>query len=371
MSAELRADRADRPALDVVQARIAALSSAVTRRCQFLTAPPSRRWPSRPAGAWLARRSVGARVVVAESTRSGERARRARGHTARSAPPRPRAAGSPSIRCFIGSTPPCRASAPPRSPTARAASERPDSVSIASVTPLRFGALRPRRRLCRARFEATPFGVPTRRPGSARRCDSTTHGPRTRDSRRPPTRTDRRRRAPVRTRDIARIDRPRAAPARSGWTRAAVCRTLPRGSARPRAASRREPGLHLISKPTATPPPREAERHDHHALVEPQAVHRRPQVLVSPPAPLKESTSLVAPLEPTCAAVTTTYGRSSRRDSEERVRRRRRHRARGDDGERSCPATCQSPASAAIVRATEMRRMGAGCVGSCAPGEVR
>jgi hypothetical protein len=248
---------------------------------------------------------VGARVV-AGSTRSAERARRARGHTARSAPPRPRrACGSLLDPVFHGSTPPCRTSAPLRSSTARAVSERPDPLSRSC--PLRlFGSAHSDP----ADASADPGSRPrpsasARRPGS--RAGATRLGvrPRTRDSKRLPTRTDRRRRAPARTRDIARIDRPRAAPARSGWTRAATSRTLPRGSASPRARREgpgaQDPGLHLLQADALRRRRRDAEHHDHRALVPPHnpptgghrfsvsprppSIHLHRRRCSSPPAP--------------------------------------------------------------------------------------
>ncbi len=151
------------------------------------------------------------------------------------------------------STPPCRASAPPRSSTARAVSERPDPLSRSC--PLRLvGSAHSDPAAASAAPGSRPRpSASARRPGSRAGATPLDARPRTRDSTRPRTRTDRRRRAPVRTPDIARIDRPRAAPARSGWTRADTCRTLPRGGASPRARREgpggQDPGLHLLHAP--------------------------------------------------------------------------------------------------------------------------
>jgi hypothetical protein len=175
--------------------------------------------------------------VAAGSTRSGARARRARGRSGRSALPGPRRAAALVFDSMLHrSTPPCRASAPPRSSTARAVSEQPDLVSRSC--PLRAAA-RPRAEPGSALAAPDSTRCPsvgTRRRGWRAGAPRDGASPRTRGSTRPPTRTARRRHALARILDIARIDRPHAAaPARSGWTRAAIRRTLPRGSARPRA----------------------------------------------------------------------------------------------------------------------------------------
>jgi hypothetical protein len=174
--------------------------------------------------------------AAAGSTHSGGRARRARDHTARSAPPGPRRPGGLVHDSMLhGLTPPCRASAPPRSSTARAVSVRSELVSRSC--PLRAVGSVPS---APASAPAVPGSTPrpsvsARRRGWLAGAPCAGARPRTRHSSLRPTRTARTRRAPARTHDTDRIDRPRAAPARSGWTRTHNRRTLPRGSARPRA----------------------------------------------------------------------------------------------------------------------------------------
>lgn len=211
------------------------------------------------AGARLA----DAHVAVVGSTRSGEHAHRARGHTARSAPPRTRRAGRSLLDPMLhGSTPPCRASAPPWSSTARAMSERPDLVSRSCPLRLFGSAHSDPAAASAAPGSRPPPSVSSRRPGSragGTRATARTH---TRRSSRRPTRTDRTTPAPACTHDTDRTDRPRPAPARSGWTRAHNHRTLPRGSARPRAAAKARvvrpgpspsPGCGSTSAPSALP----------------------------------------------------------------------------------------------------------------------
>jgi len=217
--------------------------------------------------------------------------------------------------------------------TARAVSERSDLPS--SSCPLRV--------ICSvldapasgpAAFGSTPHprGSARRRrsSGGATRAGARPH---TRRSSLPPRRTDRTTRQPACTHDNDRIDRPRAAPARSSWTRAATRRTLPRGSASPRARREgpggQDPGLHLLhvsryaipALPTSTasdaPPARFA------------LPTGRPQAATasqSPPRAPPRSTCIRSATRASCSAVTTTMSTSSRRDSGERVRhRRRRH----------------------------------------------
>jgi hypothetical protein len=174
--------------------------------------------------------------VAAGSTRSVGRAPRARGRSARSARPPPLRAGDRLLDSMLhASTPLSRAPAPPRSSTARAVSERPDLLSRSC--PLRAAGSVPS---ARASAPAAPGSRPSpsassRTPGWPADGPAADALPHTRRSALRPTRTARRRRAPARIHDTDRTDRPRAAPARSGWTRAADRRTLPRGSARPRA----------------------------------------------------------------------------------------------------------------------------------------
>jgi len=201
-----------------------------------------------------------------------------------------------------GSTPPCRASAPPRSSTAKAVSERPALASRSC--PLRaVGSVRSAPADAPAEPGSTPGPSASARrhgwPADAPRAHARTRTPR---STRPPTRTVRRRPAPARTHDIVQIDRPSAsAPARSGWTPAAIRRTFPRGA---RAAAlttkarvaRPEPSPSPSRRSTSSsPPPATAPstpmRHGAadkmaatpmHGL--PQALHRQPQVFSLPPS---------------------------------------------------------------------------------------
>jgi hypothetical protein len=170
--------------------------------------------------------------VVAVSIRSGERAPRACDHIARSATQRLRQGGGLPIDSRVhGSTPPCRASAPPRSSTAKAVSERPALASRSC--PLRaVGSVRSAPADAPAEPGSTPGPSASARrrgwPVDAPRADARARTPR---STRLPTRTVRRRPAPARIHDIVQIDLPSAAaPARSGWTRAAIRRTFPRGA---------------------------------------------------------------------------------------------------------------------------------------------
>jgi len=171
--------------------------------------------------------------AAAGSTRSGEHAPRARGHTAHSAPPALRRGDGQRMDSRVhGSTSPWCASAPPRSSTAGAVSERAALVSRAC--PLRADV--------RARgghadalvwLGSTPGLCPSARtfgwPADAPRAAAPPHS---RGSTHPPPRRARRTPRPVHTHDADQIDPPRAAaPARSGWTPAALLRMLPRGSA--------------------------------------------------------------------------------------------------------------------------------------------
>jgi hypothetical protein len=175
-------------------------------------------------------RADDARVVVAP-IRSGGHAQRARGHSSRSASPRLRRDHDSRVDERVhGSTSPCRAPAPWRSSTARAMSER--AVLPSRSCPLR-AADRPRSEPADA-----PAGSGSR-PGpsaSARSCGWPGDEPRavarshTRRSMRRPTRKTHRTREPARTRDIARIDLPLRAPARSSWTLAAPRGTVPHGA---------------------------------------------------------------------------------------------------------------------------------------------
>lgn len=235
---------------------------------------------------------------VTGATRSGARARRARGRTARSAGPRPQQGGGLRIDSMEhGLTPPCRASAPPRSSTARAVSKRP--VLLSRACPLRaFGSVHAvpatapaapgsrRSRSACARRRGWPDGAPR---ASA--------PPRTPGSTRPPTRTVRRTPPPARTHDIDRIDLPRAAPARSGWTRETIRLTLTRGSVHAPATKARvaRPGPSPSPSRRPTPSARRGSRlcraidggpgPPGPPRRSPQALHRRPQVFSLPPAP--------------------------------------------------------------------------------------
>ena len=236
--------------------------------------------------------------AVPGATRSGARARKARGRTARSAEPRPQRGGGLRIDSMEhGSTPPCRASAPPRSSTARAVSKRPDLLSRAC----------PLRAFCSVRSvpAAAPAAPGSRRsPSACARRRGWPDGapragapPRTRGSTRPPTRTVRRTRPPAHTHDIDRIDLPRAAPARSGWTRETIRLTLAHGSVHAPAAKARvarpgpSPSPSRCSTPSAHAPPSTLPEPSTAGLApspsrrSPQALHRRPQVFSLPPAP--------------------------------------------------------------------------------------
>lgn len=108
-----------------------------------------------------------------------------------------------------GPRPPCRASAPPRSATAKAVSERPARPSRSC--PLRApGSGRSAPADGPAELGSTPGPSPSERrrgwPAGVPRADVRPSTPR---STPPPTRTARRRRVPAHTLDIARIDRPR------------------------------------------------------------------------------------------------------------------------------------------------------------------
>jgi hypothetical protein len=175
----------------------------------------------------------GGESASAASTHSGEHAPRARGRTARSAPPALGRGDGQMIDSMVhGSTPPCRASAPLRSATAGAMSERPALLSRSC--PLRADE---RARVghadAPAELDWTPCLCPSAHtggwPDDAPRAAARPH---TRRSTRPPTRMARRTRGPAHTHDTDQIDPPCvAAPARSGWTPAAILRMLPRGSA--------------------------------------------------------------------------------------------------------------------------------------------
>jgi hypothetical protein len=179
--------------------------------------------------------AAGARAA-AGSTRSVGRAPRARGRSARSARPRPRRTGDPLLDSMLhASTPPSRAPTPPRSSTARLVSEGLDLLSRSC--PLRaVGSVPSAPASEPAASGSTPSPPASSRtlgwPGDAPAADAP---PRTRRSTLGPMRTVRRGPASARTHDTDRIARPPAAPARSGWTRTANRRTLPHGSARPRA----------------------------------------------------------------------------------------------------------------------------------------
>ena len=171
--------------------------------------------------------------ALAGSTRSGEHAPTARGRTARSAPPPLGRGEGQRIDSIVHAlTPPCRASAPLRSATAGAMSERPALLSRSC--PLRADE---RARAGHAdapvEFDWTPCLCPSARtggwPDDAPRAAARPH---TRRNTRPPTRRAHRTRGPAHTHDTDQIDPPCvAAPARSGWTPAAILRMLPRGSA--------------------------------------------------------------------------------------------------------------------------------------------
>jgi hypothetical protein len=188
--------------------------------------------------------------AVTGSTRSGARARRARGRTARTAGPRPQQGGDLRIDSMEhGSTPPCRASAPQRSATAKAVSKR--TLLVSRACPLRaFGSVRS----VPAAAPAAPGSTRSpsacaRRPGWPDGAPRAGAPPRTPGSARPPTRTVRRTPPPARTHNIDRIDLPRAAPARSGWTRETIRLTLAHGSAHAPAAKVR------VARPGPSPSP--------------------------------------------------------------------------------------------------------------------
>jgi hypothetical protein len=252
--------------------------------------------------------------IAAGSTRSGERARTERGHTARSAPPGPRRAGGLVHDSMLhGSTPPCRLSAPPRSSTARAVSKRPDLVSTSC--PLRAVGSVPSAPASAPAVPGSTRSPPVfaRRPGWPAGVPRAAARPRTRRSTRPPTHTARTTRAPARTHDTDRTDRPRAAPARSGWTRTHNRRTLPRGSARPRA--RREgsggqtraftfsiPAIYFSAERTVLRVPGASDTS--HAA--PQILHSPHKFSVSPPRPPLGPPAPVEVARATGSAVTTT-----------------------------------------------------------------
>jgi hypothetical protein len=234
---------------------------------------------------------------VAAATRSGVRAKRARGRTARSAGPRPQQGKGLRIDSMThGSTPPCRASAPPWSTTARAVSKRPDPLS--RTCPLRaFGSVPPVPADAPAApgSRRSPSACARRRgwPAGALRAGAP---PRTCGSARPRMRTVRRTPPPARIHDIARIDLPHAAPARSGWTRDTIRLTLARGSVHAPAAKAwvARPGPSPSPSRGSTPSARAARdfvraiaasRRSSPPQRSPQALHRRPQVSSLPPAP--------------------------------------------------------------------------------------
>ena len=164
--------------------------------------------------------SLGAELA---SIRSGEHGRRARESSTRNAAPRREQgrAWKRGLRIH-GVRSPRRASAPPRSSTASALSRAPDLASRSC--PLR-AAEDPR--FARAVASDGPGSRPVPR-GSASTsgwlADAPQAGarPRTRGSTRPPTRSIRRTRAPVRIHDTDQIDRPRVAPRRRSWTRPTI-----------------------------------------------------------------------------------------------------------------------------------------------------
>ena len=232
--------------------------------------------------------------VAAGSTRSGERARRARGHTARNAPLGPQRAGGLLLdSMFHRSTPPCRAPAPPRSSTARAVSDGRDLVSrscplraFGSVLPVPAGgpAAAGSRGCPAASWRRRGWLAGALRAAAPRRSTNSTP---------PPRRTDRRRRAPARTLDIARIDHPRAAAPSRRAGRA------PRLAARSHAAARvHAPAAKArVARPGPSPSPSPCStssaptrplmpRGRAHAMhASPQALHKRSQVFSLPPRP--------------------------------------------------------------------------------------
>jgi hypothetical protein len=254
--------------------------------------------------------------VAVGSTRSGERARRARGHTARNAPlGLQRASGLLLDSRFHRSTPPSRAPAPPRSSTARVVSEGRDLVSrscplrtFCSVLPVPAGGP------AAAGLRGCPAASWRRRGwlAGALRAAAPRHST---NSTPPPRRTDRRRRAPARTLDIARIDRPRAAaPARRAGR-------APRLAARSHAAARvhapaakarvARPGPSPSPSPcsTSSAPTRPSRpRGRAHAMCAPH--HRLStsghRFSVSPPRPPLDPPAPVRAARVTCSVATTT-----------------------------------------------------------------
>jgi hypothetical protein len=229
---------------------------------------------------------------VAASIHSGEHAPRARGRIAHSAMPHLRWRSGLLIDSLIhGAAPPCRASAPPRSSTAKAVSA--GLVLLSRSYPLlAFGSVP-------SAFAGAPAAPGSRpRPGSFARRHGWRGGaphagarPRSHRSARPPTRTARRRPAPGRSHDIARIDRPRAAPAGAAGQapRSAAPSRAVRASLRsPRRLGWLDPGLHLLH-------PRDLPHRRAHRGASrwpaaagaplPQALHSRPQVFSLPPGP--------------------------------------------------------------------------------------
>jgi len=193
--------------------------------------------------------SLGAVVV---SIHSGERGLRAPGSSTRNAArglelDRDRRRG---LRIH-GARSPRRASAPPRSSTASALSRGPDLPSRSR--PLRAAEVP---RFSSASAPAVSGSRPVPR-GSANTSGWPADAPpaggrsRIRGSTRPPTRTIRRTRAPVRTHDTARIDLPRARLLEGGAGRARRSRLmLPRGGRALNAFTTKlgcqDPGLHCL-----------------------------------------------------------------------------------------------------------------------------
>ena len=193
--------------------------------------------------------SLGAELA---SIRSDEHGRRARESSTRNAAPRREQgrAWKRGLRIH-GVRSPRRASAPPRSSTASALSRAPDLASRSC--PLR-AAEDPR--FARAVASDGPGSRPVPR-GSASTsgwlADAPQAGarPRTRGSTRPPTRSIRRTRAPVRIHDTAQIDRPRVpllkeeldAPDDPGARFHAVGALRTRS---PRRLGCSDPGLHFV-----------------------------------------------------------------------------------------------------------------------------
>ena len=166
---------------------------------------------------------------------------------------------------------PRRASAPPRSSTASALSRAPDLASRSC--PLR-AAEDPR--FARAVAPDGPGSRPVPRASASTSgwlADAPQAGarPRTRGSTRPPTRTIRRTRAPVRIHDTAQIDRPRVQLLKGGAGRARRSRrTLPRGGRASNAFTTKarvfSPGPSLSPSrrsTSSTPPPAVTMSRDH------------------------------------------------------------------------------------------------------------